>query len=255
VHDKPSGGAGRRRPFAPGLDRSRPRGGRQRIPRPADAVIDREAPWRALDPGDRRLSLAAVRARLADLPAARVARPLHPESRPAAVLIPVFEEAGEARVILTKRPETMPTHRGEIAFPGGRHDPVMDPDLRATALREAQEEVGLDPAAVEVVAELDGIATVGSRFTITPFVGFLDGRPRLAPHATEVVAVFDVTLSELLDPDAFHAEHWGFRDGLELHVHFYDLPGETVWGATARILTGLLAHLTLSGPAGGEPVA
>ena len=80
-------------------------------------------------------------------------------------------------VILTKRPETMPSHQGEIAFPGGKLDPALDADLRATALREAHEEIGLDPDAVEIVARLDGISTVASRFVITPFVGFLAGRP------------------------------------------------------------------------------
>ena len=122
------------------------------------------------------------------------------------MLVPLFEEDGEARVILTKRPETMPTHQGEIAFPGGRHDVGLDADLRATALREAEEEIGLAWKKVRVVAQLDGIATVGSRFTITPFVGLLDGRPQLTPHPTEVVSVFDVALSDLLDPQAYHSE-------------------------------------------------
>ena len=72
------------------------------------------------------------------------------ETRPAAVLVPIFEEAGEARVILTKRPETMPSHQGEIAVPGGKYEPA-DPDLRATALREAHEEIGLDPGLVDDV--------------------------------------------------------------------------------------------------------
>ena len=73
------------------------------------------------------------------------------------MLLALFEEDGEARVILTKRPETMPSHRGEIAFPGGKREPRVDADLRATALREAREEIGLEPGAVEIVAELDGI--------------------------------------------------------------------------------------------------
>ena len=71
----------------------------------------------------------------------------------------------------------MPSHQGEIAFPGGKHDPALDADLRATALREAHEEIGLDPDDVEIVARLDGIATVASRFAITPFVGFLADAP------------------------------------------------------------------------------
>ncbi len=173
-----------------------------------------------------------------------------PGSRAAAVLLPIFEEAREARVILTKRPETMPSHQGEIAFPGGTHQPDVDESLRHAALREAHEEIGLEPADVEVVGELDSFPTFATRFTIAPFVGLLDGRPELAPHPFEVVSVFDVGLSELLEPDVYREERWdltvpeGVVPQVDRAVHFYLLPGETVWGATARILTAFLRHLT-----------
>jgi 8-oxo-dGTP pyrophosphatase MutT (NUDIX family) len=160
----------------------------------------------------------------------------------AAVLLPLFERDGEVFVILTKRPETMPSHKGEISFPGGKHDPVRDADLRETALREAREEIGLDPEAVEIVARLEGISTVASRFVITPFVGFLDGPPILHPDPREVVSVFDVPLSELMADGVFREERWDTWKQ-DLDVHFYELTDETVWGATARILTGFLAHL------------
>jgi 8-oxo-dGTP pyrophosphatase MutT (NUDIX family) len=158
------------------------------------------------------------------------------------VLVPLFEEDGETRLILTKRPETMPSHRGEIAFPGGKYDPDVDANLEATALREAWEEIGLEPGLVEVVARLEGIGTVGSAFVITPFVGFLPGRPALTPHPREVVSVFDVALSELMADGVYREERWDTWK-TDLAVHFYELPGETVWGATARILTGFLAHI------------
>jgi 8-oxo-dGTP pyrophosphatase MutT (NUDIX family) len=162
------------------------------------------------------------------------------------VLLALFESDGEAHVILTKRPETMPSHQGEIAFPGGKLEEGVDADLRATALREAWEEIGLDPPAVEVVAELDGIGTVGSRFMISPFVGFLAGVPELRPDPHEVVRVFDVALVELLAPGVHHAERWK-TPMIDHEVHFFELPGETVWGATARILFGFLAFLTGDG--------
>jgi len=85
-----------------------------------------------------------------------------PGSRPAAVLVPLFEADGEAHVILTKRPDTMPSHKGEISFPGGGLRAGVDASLQDAALREAEEEIGLPPGAVEVVAELDTLATVGS---------------------------------------------------------------------------------------------
>src|SRR4051795_5450794 len=138
------------------------RGGQQRIPRPPSFRPGRPAPWGHLEPTDRKLGLDDVRKRLAALPPASGPVPLVSGSRAAAVLVPLFEEDGEARVILTKRPETMPSHQGEIAFPGGKFDPALDTDLRAAALREAWEEIGLDPGDVDVVARLESMATVAS---------------------------------------------------------------------------------------------
>ncbi len=222
------------------------RGGDQRIPRPVSSRPGDPAPWAHLGSPSRRVTLDEVRARLSEIPGSRpedaVAAASASGARLAAVLVPLFEEGGEARVILTKRPETMPSHRGEIAFPGGGFDSSVDAGLRETALREASEEIGLDPLMVEVVAELDVIGTVGSGFVISPFVGVLDGRPRLEPHPTEVVKVFDVALSELMHDDTFREERWDMWAD-DVPVHFYELPGETVWGATARILTAFLAHV------------
>ena len=224
------------------------RGGKQRIPRPVGWQLGIEAPWYRDAAAMPSLSLAEVRRRLAELPPARPVPEIALERRASAVLVPLFEEAGVARLILTKRPETMPSHQGEIAFPGGKFEPALDADLRATALREAREEIGLDPAAVEIVAELDGIGTVASRFVIDPFVGVLDSRPALRPDQREVVRVFDVGLAELLAPGVHHSERWRTGAGrsetpVELEVHFFDLADETIWGATARILYGFLHHL------------
>jgi 8-oxo-dGTP pyrophosphatase MutT (NUDIX family) len=163
-------------------------------------------------------------------------------SRAAAVLVPLYEADGDTRVVLIKRPETMSSHRGEIAFPGGTFDADVDSDLRATAVREAHEEIGLAPDAVEIVARLDGIGTVATRFTIAPFVGFLRERPVLTPNPHEVARVLEVSMAELLDPDAYRAEHWDTTTA-GFDVHFYELADETVWGATARILTSFLSHL------------
>jgi 8-oxo-dGTP pyrophosphatase MutT (NUDIX family) len=226
------------------------RGGNQRIPRPIGARPGERPPWADLEPDARRFTLDEVRERCAALPPPLRPDVVAPGSRAAAVLLPLFEEAGEARVILTKRPDTMPSHQGEIAFPGGKHQPDVDESLQHAALREAEEEIGLDPAIVDVVAELDSFPTFASRFTIAPFVGLLDGRPALRRDPYEVVAVFDVALSELLDPDAYREERWdlnvpeGVSPQLDRAIHFYLLPGETVWGATARILTAFLTHLT-----------
>lgn len=225
------------------------RGGAQRIPRPSSFSTGNPAPWAGLPAALRRITLDDVRAACATLPAARPGSGAGPGTRPAAVLVALFEEHGEARVILTKRPETMPSHQGEIAFPGGKHEPGVDADLRATALREAHEEIGLDPSRVEIVAELDHMVTVSARFALTPFVGLLRERPALVPDAREVDAVFDVALSELLHEDVFREERWEVPPemlvgvGPDRAIHFFELAGETVWGATARVLVGFLAHL------------
>ena len=226
------------------------RGGAQRIPRPPGTRPGRLAPWADLRPEDRRLDLAAVRSALMDPPEPAGVLIDVPGAREAAVLVAMFDVDGEANVLLTKRPETMPSHQGEIAFPGGKREPE-DASLTAAALREAREEVGLEADAVEIVAELDMIGTVASAFTITPFVGLLAAVPELRPDPREVVDAFAVPVSELLHPDAYREETWDLF-GAPRPMAFFELPGETVWGATARILTRLLTILTGTVPEPGE---
>lgn len=214
------------------------RGGRQRIPRPPSVRPGGPPPWARIPPDQRHLSLADVRERCSRLPPPRPPAEIAPGSRAAAVLVALFDAGDEPVVILTKRPDTMPSHQGEIAFPGGGLRVGADATPLDAALREAEEEIGLSRALVDVVAELDSIATVASRFTITPFVGMLDHRPELRPDPHEVVAILEVPLSELLADGVYREEHWGDHT-----ITFFELVGETVWGATARILTGFLAHL------------
>jgi 8-oxo-dGTP pyrophosphatase MutT (NUDIX family) len=218
------------------------RGGQQRIPRPESFRVGGPPAWEHLRPDERKLSLAEVRARLRRSPPGAAPTSLVAGSVAAAVLVPLLEVEGETHVLFIKRPETMTTHQGEIAFPGGKLDPAVDPDVRSAALREAHEEIGLDPVAVEIVARLGGVATAASRFTISPFVGFLDRRPEIVPNPAEVVRVLRVPLSELMDATLYREERWdAFRP--DMSVFFFELADETVWGATARILTDLLTRL------------
>ena len=222
------------------------RGGRQQIPRPPGTRPGELPGWSALGPTERLIPLATAVERLS-----HTGPPLGPtfdvtNAREAAVLVALFEDAGETHVVLTKRPETMPSHQGEIAFPGGKRE-TSDASLVAAALREAYEEIGLEPEAVEVVIELDTIATVASAFTISPFVGVLAEPPVLKPHPREVVDAFAVPVSELLHPDAYREELWDLW-GAYRPMAFFELPGETVWGATARILSRLLIVITDAGP-------
>ena len=172
-----------------------------------------------------------------------------PGSRDAAVLIPLFERDDEVHVVLTKRPETMPSHQGEIAFPGGTVQPGVDRSPVDAALREAHEEIGLDPAAVEVVVALDRLGTVGSRFVIDPFVGLLAEPPDAAARSAGGRArLRRRRCASCSTTSTYREEHWTFpvsdaRPFTELDVVFFELEGETVWGATARILRSFLARL------------
>jgi 8-oxo-dGTP pyrophosphatase MutT (NUDIX family) len=177
------------------------------------------------------------------------------------VLAAFFEEDGEARVILTRRSSGLRTHRGEVSFPGGRLDPGEGP--AQTALREAHEEVGLDPTLVTPAGWLHPVLTLVSASLIMPVLGTLAARPILVPSPAEVERVFDVSLSELAEPGVFHEEHWqvpgrilpGSADG-SFPVWFFEVSGEMIWGATARMLYELLAMvLGAQQPVGDAPQA
>jgi 8-oxo-dGTP pyrophosphatase MutT (NUDIX family) len=129
-------------------------------------------------------------------------------------------------------------HAHQVSFPGGRLDEGEEP--AQAALRESLEEVGIRPGDVELIGRLSIVSTVVNPSPITPFVGLLKGgRPDLRPNPAEVERVFTVPLVELTDPDVFRKEVW-FEDGVERCVYFFELVGDTVWGATARILYELL---------------
>jgi 8-oxo-dGTP pyrophosphatase MutT (NUDIX family) len=218
----------------------------QRIPRPADVLPGPPSPWAALAPARRvGLSLARVRATFAVGDGLKdglrsMGAVVHGQ-RQAAVLVPLFEEGGEARVILTRRAATLRSHTSEVSFPGGHVEPG-DETLVATALREAWEEVALDSSTVEVIGSLGSLTTVSSSALITPFVGLLPARPTLQASPDEVEKVLDVALAELLVDGVHHSELW-LRGGIDIELQFYELPGDIVWGATARVLTELLIRL------------
>ncbi len=214
------------------------RGGSQRIPRPPGARPGRPAPWAGLAPSERGVTLGTLRERLAARGPARRSAAELPGVRAAAVLAPLYEEAGEVRVVLTRRAEHLRSHRGEISFPGGGQD--KGETWAATALREAREEVGLDPSSVELIGELDHLSTVMSRSFIVPLVGVLPGPPRLVPNPAEVDRVLEVPLDELVAEGVFREERWGLAP-LDRPVWFFELIGETIWGATAAMLRQLLA--------------
>jgi 8-oxo-dGTP pyrophosphatase MutT (NUDIX family) len=164
---------------------------------------------------------------------------------PAAVLVPIFEDDGEPMILFTRRAQEMRRHRGEVSFPGGRVDPT-DESFLATALREAWEEIALDPASVEIVGELNPIATVSAQTMIHPYVGVLPGPPKdLVPNPTEVELILTVPVRELLDPDTFREEIWDRPDRGLSRMPFFEIVGDTIWGATGHFVFQLLALLSV----------
>ena len=211
------------------------------------------APWAELPEHRRRPSLERVVQAVATAPSTLLSSPVPavPGSAPSGVLVLLYEHGGEPWVVLTRRASHLRHHAGEVSFPGGRREPG-DADLWATALREAAEEVSLDPQTVRRVGRLDSFVTVGSRSLVCPFVATVEQRPELVPDPAEVERVLHVPLSELTDPDTWREEVWSLGEafGGERIMTFFELPGDTVWGATASVLRRLLT-ITIMGAAAG----
>lgn len=163
------------------------------------------------------------------------------DARPSAVLVVVADGPEGAEVLLTRRSMDMSSHRGEVSFPGGRLDPGES--YVQAALREAHEEVGLVPTAVEVVGQLHPISTWVSRSWIVPIVARLTTPLPLAEplhgQTPEVDRVLWVPLHDLTEHGTFREEWWHTPMG-ERPIYFFELDDETVWGATARMLHQLL---------------
>lgn len=246
------------------------------VPRPPNAVAGGPAPWAHLPAESRTtLSLTSVRHALAGAgqegpvpepgderlrPTAETEASFLPAGANAAVLVALFEELGEARVVLTRRATSLRAHPGEVSFPGGRLEPSESAE--AAARREATDEVALDPSGLAVCGWLHPVVTFSSRTVIQPVVATLPGRPALVANPEEVARVFDVALSELATEGVFHEERWrvtaprvqGSGDG-SYPVWFFETAGEVIWGATARILYELLTVVLGVARPGGHGAA
>jgi 8-oxo-dGTP pyrophosphatase MutT (NUDIX family) len=179
-----------------------------------------------------------VRLRLGSPPPSRLAAG---DTRHAAVLVPLYVEAGELWTLLTRRAETLPHHRGQIAFPGGGRE--TGEDVWGAALRESEEEIGLEPQRVLRLGELDEVATP-SGFRIVPCVGAIPQPFEARPSPDEIDEVFALPVSVLANPSLVEDRDVKI-DGERRTLRLYHVGRHVVWGVTARILQNLLARLGL----------
>lgn len=163
---------------------------------------------------------------------------------PSAVLVPIYNKEGQYYILFTQRTDMVKEHKGQISFPGGAYQ-EGDRTLLDTALRESAEEIGLNPADVEVLGELDDTLTVATNYIVTPFAGLIPWPYKFKVDGWEVGEVIEVPISALLDK-ASRREETEVVGGEAITSYFYSYQGRVIWGATARILHQFLELFALA---------
>ncbi len=191
------------------------------------------------------LSIATLRRELGHvlLSADEAVRLDVPGRTDAAVLVPIYVSQDELHLVFTKRRDDMRRHAGEISFPGGRRDDDEN-DLRTTALREAEEEIGLPRSAVSIIGALQPTPTIATGYAVYPFVGLIESTRDWVPSAGEVAAVLELPLRSVL---AGYGRRRLLRRGLPIRTDTYLVDEDLIWGATARILADLVDRLRATG--------
>lgn len=161
-----------------------------------------------------------------------------PDAKLGAVLILLYPHAGEWYLPLMKRPDYEGVHGGQISFPGGKKEEI-DADLFATALREAEEEVGVKPETVTVIGSISELYIPPSNFKVFPVIGFTDKRPEFNKNQYEVERILEMPIRHLMQPSTVKQTTVKVMGGLSLPTPYFDVEGEVVWGATAMMLSEL----------------
>lgn len=176
------------------------------------------------------------------IPRPRGVRPLESAGQPrqGAVLVALYDTDGQTHLVLTRRRDDLNDHAGQIAFPGGRREDGET--LESTAVREAEEEIGLRPAALTILGRLNCMYIPPTDYEVYPFVAWHNGRPRFRRQANEVAEILEVYLAYLLSPECQFEETWDYK-GMTVQVPFYLVGAHKVWGATAMILSEFLERL------------
>jgi 8-oxo-dGTP pyrophosphatase MutT (NUDIX family) len=210
------------------------------VPRPLAVAAGAPPPWSAHGLEDPVVTFETVRQALRDAHVEQDERAI------SAVLVPLVAHEEEVAVILTRRAAELVRDPGNMSFPGGRLDPGES--ALECALREAYEEIGLDPGAVEVIGTLATVTRRSDAEVVSSFVGLVSGRPRLVASADEVEEIIEVRLSDLLREGVAWEEHWG--EGAHARpIRFFastpHLGSDVIWGLTARVLWDLLERIAL----------
>jgi 8-oxo-dGTP pyrophosphatase MutT (NUDIX family) len=187
--------------------------------------------------GDRPGLKAQLRLAPEPRPGTKVYQDVPSSSLSAGVLVLLYPGEGRLLVLLTQRTADLLHHRAQISFPGGQQE--ADEDLQVTALRESQEEVGIDPQSLRIMGHLTPLFIPPSNYCIFPTVAYAPERPALQPSEKEVAAVLEVPLDHLRDPRNLKRETWKLRSH-DVSVPFFDYQGHKIWGATAMVLSELL---------------
>ncbi len=200
---------------------------------------DDDAEDETIEPAEPHSWILALRQRLASPPPRRLAASAAGDLRPASVLVPLYVDAGELWTVLTLRADTLPSHRSQIAFPGGARE--MKEDAWEAAVRETEEEIGLASKLALRLGELDEVDSPAG-YRVTPCVGAIPVTAQFEPNAAEIAEIFRLPLTAFANPRMVE-EREVLLNGVPRSLRIYHVGNRQIWGMTARVLQNLLIRL------------